>query len=516
MNESFTFSQVSTPHGIDILQLNSSEQVIIKGTLDSIANTDEQKFTLSLYPLIHAQSISTCSDSSSLTLTSATSTLTSVTESSLSGLLTSVSSNMRLYSSGITYMASPPTLTTVSLCSVSTVTPLELIGTKSVYHTKNYTFVSVSKSSSIPSSLTINYEVLQPTGYQILISSDSSNVYFNITHEYGLNSTFILQYNAKVNSTLYTTNYYNVTVSWRSECTYWDNSDTWIEWATGSESFWEHMPVGDKRMIIAVAGVLKFFVLIIAFRSIMKLRIDHAFWILINMFQVLRLITLLNVKVGLVLRDFLNDQLKEFMIQLNINLLPKMLFGESTTESRAYTLFGIESYLWIYFLITTVIVIVATAFLLTMMLAILECLKKTKRRLKLMIAIATYLSLNLWIRGIFEFSLTLFLVWTLDIQRLFTESIGFVSGISKGFALLFISFIILMCILVVRYFVKNKDPEKWAKGLLELYDPVKPTKTSVFAYNFNFLAKRALLAINTCNNNIDDQLFNFYQNILVD
>lgn len=77
----------------------------------------------------------------------------------------------------------------------------------------------------------------------------------------------------------------------------------------------------------------------------MKLRIDHAFWILINMFQVLRTMTLMNVSVGLVLRDFLNDQLKEFMIQLNINLLPKLMFSETTTESRAYTLFGIESYL---------------------------------------------------------------------------------------------------------------------------------------------------------------------------
>ena len=105
------------------------------------------------------------------------------------------------------------------------------------------------------------------------------------------------------------------------------------------------MFLSDKRLIVAVAGVLKFFVLIIAFRSFMKLRIDHAFWILINMFQVLRIITLMNVKVGLVLRDFLNDQLKEFMIQLNINLLPKLLFSETTTESRYYTLFGIESYL---------------------------------------------------------------------------------------------------------------------------------------------------------------------------
>ena len=83
----------------------------------------------------------------------------------------------------------------------------------SVFHTKNYTFVTLSKSSSIPSSMAINYEVLQPLGYAINITTDSSNVFFNITNEYALNSTFVLQYNAKVNSTLYTTNFYNVTVT---------------------------------------------------------------------------------------------------------------------------------------------------------------------------------------------------------------------------------------------------------------------------------------------------------------
>ena len=138
MSDSFTFSQVSTPYTIDILQLSSSEQVIIKGTLDSVVNTNEQRFTLSLYPLVHTQSISTCSLSSYLNAIGVSGSLSSVTEASLSGLLTDISSNIRLYSSGITYVASPPALTTVSLCSVSTITPLEIVGTQSTYHTQNF------------------------------------------------------------------------------------------------------------------------------------------------------------------------------------------------------------------------------------------------------------------------------------------------------------------------------------------------------------------------------------------
>jgi hypothetical protein len=115
MTDSFTFSQASTPYSIDVLQLNSSEQVIIKGTLDSVSNTDEQRFTLSLYPLVHTQSISTCSLSAYLSLTGVSGLLSSVTETSLSGLLTDISSNIRLYASSITYLSSPSALTTVSL-----------------------------------------------------------------------------------------------------------------------------------------------------------------------------------------------------------------------------------------------------------------------------------------------------------------------------------------------------------------------------------------------------------------
>ena len=53
-----------------------------------------------------------------------------------------------------------------------------------------------------------------------------------------------------------------------------------------------------------------------------------------------------------------------------------------------------------------------------------------------------------------------------------------------------------MSIIAVRYFVKHREHEKWPKGIIELYESVKPTKTSIFAYNFIFLAKRMLLAFN--------------------
>lgn len=52
-----------------------------------------------------------------------------------------------------------------------------------------------------------------------------------------------------------------------------------------------------------------------------------------------------------------------------------------------------------------------------------------------------------------------------------------------------------MSIVVVRFFVKHKDHEKWPKGIIELYEPVRPTNTSVFAYNSIFLVKRMLLAL---------------------
>lgn len=170
------------------------------------------------------------------------------------------------------------------------------------------------------------------------------------------------------------------------------------------------MSEGDRRVIKAVGWTIKIYLLIVLLRSIRRLRIDFMYWTMINMYQVLRILTLLNVEIGLTLRNFLNDELKDFMIQLNINMLPKLLFKTETIESRKFTLFGIESNLFVLYFVTSFIVVAITAFVLTFVLAILECLKKTKNRLRLMIAVATYLSLNLWIRGIYEFCLTLFIV----------------------------------------------------------------------------------------------------------
>lgn len=113
-----------------------------------------------------------------------------------------------------------------------------------------------------------------------------------------------------------------------------------------------------------------------------------------------------------------------------------------------------------------------------------------------MIAIATYLSLNLWIRGIYEFLLTLFLVISLDIKNTFSGSLSVIKATSKVFAFGFILFLFIISFFVAKHFIKNKDPEKWPKGLLELYEPVTATKKSVFTYNLVFIVKRLLLALN--------------------
>ena len=225
------------------------------------------------------------------------------------------------------------------------------------------------------------------------------------------------------------------------------------------------------------------------------LKIDAAFWWMVNMYQILRLMTLINVDTGLTLRNFLNDELRDFMIQIDINKLPKFLFDYDTTESRKFSLYGIKSNLFVIYMLSSLIVIVATAFSLTFTLAILECMKKTKRRLKLMIAIATYLSLNLWIRGIFEFSLTLFITGILDMEALNLTKAG-LSGLISGICLIiYILVIAFLVYKIFRFFRLNKHPDKWPKGLQELYDPLKPKIMSIITFNIAFLTKRLLLAL---------------------
>lgn len=80
------------------------------------------------------------------------------------------------------------------------------------------------------------------------------------------------------------------------------------------------------------------------------------------MYQVLRLMTLMNIKVGLTLRNFLNTEMNDFMIQLDINMLPTMFFTIDNTQSRDYSMFGIKSNLFILYMITAIIVIVMAAF----------------------------------------------------------------------------------------------------------------------------------------------------------
>lgn len=99
------------------------------------------------------------------------------------------------------------------------------------------------------------------------------------------------------------------------------------------------------------------------------------------------------------------------------------------------------------------------------MLAILECMKKTRNRLKLMIGIATYLSLNLWIRGAMEFSLTLFIVGILDVKSSNYSNAGAAGIASTIFLIVFVALIGFMVFMIIKYFLKNQYPEKWPKGI---------------------------------------------------
>ena len=208
-----------------------------------------------------------------------------------------------------------------------------------------------------------------------------------------------------------------------------------------------------------LSTLIKLLVSTLIMRSILRLRIDHALWMVINMIQVIRTATLFNLNFGLVLRDFLNDNLGGFMTQININLLPKILFRGDTELDRKFQLYGIESYIFLYYFITSMIVLFGVLFMFTFGLAVLECMKTTKSRLKLMIAIATYLSYNLWIRGFFHFSLTLIMGIANEIKHTYQDPVSIISITSKIVIFVWLILMILIIRCMFKLFSKKSDPK---------------------------------------------------------
>lgn len=268
-SESFTYSQQATPYSIDVLQVNNSEQVVVKGILDTIVDNSENRFTFSFFPLINTQDYSTCSATGSLSLTTAVGDPVTVSESILTGYFSSTISNMRWKNSGITYVASPIALTPTSLCSTTDITPKEIVGTSKTYRTQNYTLVTVPITSTSPTGLSMTYELIAPTEYAVNITSNSTSVSFNFSGEYDLNYTIELQYIARVNASLYTSNNYSVTVACRDECSYCSNDTACIICAKGSEGFCEsYADSNDKTLMYALSAVIQILVSLLVLRSI--------------------------------------------------------------------------------------------------------------------------------------------------------------------------------------------------------------------------------------------------------
>jgi hypothetical protein len=223
------------------------------------------------------------------------------------------------------------------------------------------------------------------------------------------------------------------------------------------------------------------------FRSIYKLKIDHSLWVVINMFQAIKLITLTNVGFGVVLRDFLNDYLGGFTLQISISFLPASMFKDDESLKRKYDLYGIESYVFMHYFLSTVILLMTVIIFLTFLISILECMKKSDLRRSLMRAVAHYLSVNIWIRGFYEYSLTLFMMAMLEIKESYQE----ISILSISSKVILGIWMLIMFLIVFKIFKNIRQEEGNA---LEYSEPLKYTITSIITYNILFLVKRLLFA----------------------
>ncbi|CAI2364729.1 unnamed protein product [Moneuplotes crassus] len=495
MTESFTFSKNATPYHMEISQINDKELVLIKGSLDDLTGED-MKFTLGVYPQTRTQDFGTCTTSSEMTLTVATDDTSSFTvvESSLSGLFTDIQISMRLNTSSITYTTAPSLVSTPD-CSVVNIVEKEVVQNITTYRSQNYTLVTVS-STTLSSGGDVQYTMITPSSSLVNYTVGNGKVTFNISQEYDLDQKFQFEYYAKHNSSLFTLNNYTVSVSCREECEYCDNSENCTVCNTQNLGFCEHITKSDRILANIFSITMKIIATILIFRSALRLRIDHALWMVIGMIQLLRGMTLMNIKTGLLLRDFLNEYLGGFITQIDINILPKLLFKSTTTADRKYRLFGLESYMFIHYFFTTMIVLIIVMFMLTFALAILECMKESKTRIKLMIAVATYLSFNLWIRGFAHFNMTLILAAFLEIKNTIDNPISVLSICSKILIGVWLIIMIMIYFYMVKIFTKkNRTQTKYPLKILELYEPLRPKALGVILYNMIFIVKRIAIVI---------------------
>ena len=218
-SESISLKKLSTATGVSISQTLDKEQIIIKGILDGIVDNNENRFTLSMHPVVSNQDFgSTCFSHTYQTFTTGSITPAVVDEATLTGILSNTLTSIRWDSSGITYVASPATLSPTSICTINEMIPKEkIVNSTTVFRVRGDVKITVETSDTNPSGQTLTYEVVQPTEYSTTITKNSTHVVFEIKNEYELNEQFILEYRAKFNSTMFTTNTYTVTAICREE-----------------------------------------------------------------------------------------------------------------------------------------------------------------------------------------------------------------------------------------------------------------------------------------------------------
>jgi hypothetical protein len=123
LSEGFNFNEAGKPYSIATYQTLGSEQMLIKGILDTGANDTDKRFTLSLHPQLHTIDL-LCDTSLTSTFTSPTTTLPT-TNKTTTPTFTDIISNKIISPSTIVYAGSPTALVPAQICTLQTFTSLE-------------------------------------------------------------------------------------------------------------------------------------------------------------------------------------------------------------------------------------------------------------------------------------------------------------------------------------------------------------------------------------------------------
>lgn len=200
------------------------------------------------------------------------------------------------------------------------------------------------------------------------------------------------------------------------------------------------------------------FAFLLAATGLYELKINVDFWIIVNAFQIARIVTIENIHVVPNARYFFNYWLGPFTFLFNIDYLPYDIILNQKAISHEFSDYYIKSEMFLVYLMNclTVLMIAIGTFIIT--LSLFECCKpnsKSKRCLwmnKVMRVCVEYITFNVFLRWFHEFCLTLFISCLFNLRVDPTNGSGWPFYVSWILCVFYLIGVFFYLVWIVYYF----------------------------------------------------------------